>query len=71
MPAAPFDEPERQRQVVQPGLTCYWQTMGRTAIPWEEWVELDLDYIQDMSLGVDAKLILKTFGAVFKAEGAH
>ncbi len=66
-----FTKHEAQRLIVQPGLTCYWQVSGRANIAWDEWVELDLDYIQDMSLGVDAKLILKTFGAVFKAEGAH
>lgn len=69
VPAHEFDEHERQRQVVRPGLTCYWQTMGRTAIPWEEWVELDLDYIQDMSLFTDARLIVRTLPAVFGGGG--
>lgn len=66
-----FTEYEKQREVVQPGLTCYWQVGGRTAIPWEEWVELDLDYIEDMSLATDAKLIAKTFGVVFKGDGSY
>lgn len=62
---------EAQRLVVKPGLTCYWQVMGRASIDWEDWVELDLDYIQDMSALTDLKLIFRTFGAVLKAEGAH
>jgi len=62
---------EKQRQIVQPGLTCYWQVGGRSSIEWEEWVELDLDYIQDMSLLTDIKLILLTIPAIFRSEGAY
>lgn len=62
---------EAQRLVVKPGLTCYWQVSGRADTSWDEWVELDLDYIQDMSLGLDARLIAKTVGVVFKGTGAH
>ena len=69
VPTGEFSDHERQRQLVQPGLTCYWQTMGRTAIPWEEWVELDLDYIQDMSLVTDAKLIARTIPVVLTGDG--
>lgn len=62
---------EKQRLIVQPGLTCYWQIGGRANIKWEEWVELDLDYIQDMSLWTDLKMIVKTIPAVFDSEGAY
>ena len=62
---------EAQRLVVQPGLSCYWQISGRANVSWEDWVELDLDYIQDMSLWTDIKIIAKTFGVVFKGTGAH
>lgn len=65
------DEYDRQRLIVRPGLTCYWQIGGRANIEWEEWVELDLNYIEDMSLWTDAKIIIKTIPAVFKAEGAY
>lgn len=65
------NEYERQRLVVQPGLTCYWQIGGRANIKWEDWVELDLDYIEDMSLLTDIKIILKTIPAVFDREGAY
>lgn len=65
------DAYEQQRLIVQPGLTCYWQIMGRSRIPWEQWVELDLDYIQDMSLWTDIKIIVKTVPALFSSDGAY
>lgn len=65
------NEYERQRLIVRPGLTCYWQIGGRANIKWEEWVELDLDYIADMGLWTDFKMIVKTIPAVFDSEGAY
>ena len=65
------DDYDKQRLVVQPGLTCYWQVGGRSNITWDEWVELDLKYIDDMSLLTDLKLILLTFPAIIKGEGAY
>jgi len=62
---------DRQRLIVQPGLTCYWQVSGRANIEWEEWVELDLDYIEKMSLWTDFTLILRTIPAVFESDGAY
>lgn len=62
---------EKQRLVVRPGLTCYWQISGRANIKWEEWVELDLDYIENMGLWTDFKIILRTIPAVFDSEGAY
>lgn len=62
---------EKQRLIVQPGLTCYWQISGRANIKWEQWVELDLDYIEDMSLWTDLKMIVKTIPAVFESDGAY
>ena len=62
---------EAQRMVVQPGLSCYWQISGRSNVSWEDWVELDLDYIQDMSVWTDVKIIAKTFGVVFKGTGSY
>lgn len=62
---------EKQRLIVRPGLTCYWQIGGRANIEWDEWVELDLDYIRDMSLWTDIKMIVKTVPAVFESEGAY
>lgn len=62
---------ERQRLLVKPGLTCYWQVSGRANIKWDEWVELDLNYIEDMSLWTDLKMIVRTVPAVFDSEGAY
>lgn len=62
---------ERQRLVVRPGLTCYWQIGGRADVTWEEWVELDLDYIEDMGLWTDLKMILRTVPVVFSGDGAY
>lgn len=65
------NEYEKQRVIVKPGLTCYWQVGGRANIKWNEWVELDLNYIEDMSLWTDLKIILKTIPAVVDSEGAY
>ncbi len=62
---------EQQRLIVQPGLTCYWQISGRANIAWAEWIEMDLDYIEDMSLWTDLKIIVKTIPAVLDREGAY
>lgn len=66
-----IDDYDKQRWLVRPGLTCYWQVSGRANIKWEQWVEMDLDYIENMCLWEDFKLILKTFPVVFKADGAY
>lgn len=62
---------EQQRLTVRPGLTCYWQISGRSRIPWDEWIELDLDYIEDMSLWTDIKIIARTVPAIFSSEGSY
>ena len=62
---------EQQRQIAKPGLTCYWQVMGRSTIPWEEWIELDLDYIEDMSLWTDLKIIIRTIPALLSGDGGY
>ena len=65
------DSYDRQRLIVKPGLTCYWQISGRANIGWDKWVELDLDYIEDMSFLTDAAMILKTIPVVFSGDGAY
>lgn len=62
---------EKQRLIVQPGLTCYWQISGRANIKWDKWVELDLDYIENMSLWTDIKIIIRTIPAVVDSRGAY
>ena len=65
------NEYEKQRLIVRPGLTCYWQIGGRANIKWDEWVEMDLDYIEDMGLWTDFKMIVKTIPAVIDSDGAY
>ena len=60
-----------QRWCVKPGITCYWQVCGRAEVPWDEWVEMDLRYITEMSVMTDIKLIYKTVGAVLGKAGAR
>lgn len=65
-----YTELQKQRMYVTPGLTCYWQTMPkRNEISFDEWMELDLKYIQERSFWVDWKIIFKTVGAVIHREG--
>ena len=54
-----------KRLVVKPGLTCYWQVLGRNDIEFKEWMELDIKYIKERSIWVDIKLILKTVFVLF------
>lgn len=65
-----YDDYTRQRLLVQPGLTCYWQIQPqRNKLGFEEWVELDIKYIKERSFRTDWKIILGTFGAVFGMNG--
>jgi lipopolysaccharide/colanic/teichoic acid biosynthesis glycosyltransferase len=62
---------QRRRLSVKPGLTCLWQISGRNGITsFEEWVALDLKYIDNWSLWLDLKIILKTIPAVLRGSGA-
>lgn len=65
-----YGDYERQRLYVTPGLTCYWQIQPqRNKLSFEDWVELDLKYIQERGFWTDWKIILKTFGAVIGMNG--
>jgi lipopolysaccharide/colanic/teichoic acid biosynthesis glycosyltransferase len=61
----------RRRLSVKPGLTCLWQVFGRNEIDFESWMELDLRYINQWSLALDLKILLKTIPAVLMARGAR
>ena len=61
---------QRQREMVKPGITCYWQVSGRNMMPFAEWIELDLKYIREQSLWTDLKLLFMTIPAVLSAKGA-
>jgi len=62
---------DRRRLDVIPGLTCIWQVSGRGDIPFDEQVELDVQYIQSQSIWVDIKLLLGTIPAVLLGKGAY
>lgn len=68
---AKFSDNHKQKLAVKPGLTCYWQVMGRSNIDFEEWMELDIKYIKERSLWLDIKLIFMTVGVLFGDEGAR
>jgi len=65
-----YDDYEKQRLFVTPGLTCYWQIQpNRNSLSFEEWVDLDVKYIHERSFLTDWKIILATFGAVLGMNG--
>lgn len=61
---------QRKRFSVQPGLTCIWQISGRSSLPFEKWLELDLEYIANWSFWLDIKILIKTIPAVLNSKGA-
>jgi lipopolysaccharide/colanic/teichoic acid biosynthesis glycosyltransferase len=66
-----FDQDwQRRRFSVRPGITCLWQINGRSSIPFEKWMELDLQYIDQWSLWMDFKILAKTIPVVLKGTGA-
>ena len=74
-PAIPHEVAEyshyhKQRLLVKPGLTCIWQVSGRNSIGFEEWMDMDLEYIEKRNLWMDIKLIFKTVGVLFGDEHA-
>ena len=61
----------KRRFSIKPGITCLWQVNGRSNIGFDEWVRLDLDYIDRWSLGLDMKILMKTIPVVFRGSGAY
>jgi lipopolysaccharide/colanic/teichoic acid biosynthesis glycosyltransferase len=55
---------------MKPGITCLWQVNGRHEIDFHHWMELDLQYIDTWSLGLDLEIVLKTIPAVLRSTGA-
>ncbi|MFH0931067.1 MAG: sugar transferase [Candidatus Zixiibacteriota bacterium] len=64
-----YDLWHRKRLCVKPGLTCLWQINGRNKINFEKWMKLDLEYIDNWSLFLDFKILLKTIPAVLFGSG--
>ena len=67
---AEYNDYQKQRLLVKPGLTCIWQVSGRNSIGFDEWVDMDLEYIGKRNLWMDIKLIFKTVGVLFGDENA-
>lgn len=59
-----------ERLRVKPGITCYWQVMGRSNLTFEQWMELDRKYLHEMGFWTDLKILLRTPLAVLRRDGA-
>jgi lipopolysaccharide/colanic/teichoic acid biosynthesis glycosyltransferase len=67
---AKYERWQRRRLSIRPGITCYWQISGRNKVDFATWMKMDLDYIDNWSLGEDFRIILKTIPAVLLGRGA-
>jgi lipopolysaccharide/colanic/teichoic acid biosynthesis glycosyltransferase len=63
--------PLRRRLAMKPGITGLWQVSGRSNVTFEEWMKLDLKYVDTWSLLLDAKILARTIPAVVFGSGAH
>ena len=68
---AKFEPWMMRRLDVKPGLTCYWQVSGRNNIDFDDWMKLDIKYVEDRSIKLDIKLIFKTFFVLFGDKNAR
>nr|WP_293050364.1 sugar transferase [Paludibacter sp.] len=62
-----YEAHQLRRLSMKPGITCTWQVWGRHNVSFEEWIHMDLEYIDNWSIRLDAKIILATFGVILKA----
>ena len=66
-----FDQDwQRRRFSVRPGITCLWQVNGRSDVSFENWMKLDMSYIDSWSLWLDIQILVKTIPAVIRGSGA-
>ena len=66
-----YEEWQKKRLNVKQGITGFWQVSGRSELNFEEMVRLDLYYIQNWSIGMDIRILLKTVPAVLFVRGAY
>ncbi len=66
-----YDIDPRRRLAVKPGLTGLWQVSGRSDLSWPETVRLDVQYVDNWSLGLDVSILCRTLGAVLDHKGAY
>lgn len=64
-----YDETQRRRLLVRPGITGWAQVHGRNAIAWDERIRLDLEYVERLSLATDLRILLKTIPTVVRGSG--
>ena len=65
-----YKRKDRRRLSMKPGITCLWQINGRSNIPFDKWMELDKEYIDNWSFWLDLKILAKTIPAVIRRSGA-
>jgi exopolysaccharide biosynthesis polyprenyl glycosylphosphotransferase len=65
-----YERQQQRRLSMKPGITCIWQTSGRNKVNFDTWIKMDLEYIDNWSLGLDFKILLKTIPAVLFGKGA-
>jgi lipopolysaccharide/colanic/teichoic acid biosynthesis glycosyltransferase len=61
---------DRRRLSMRPGLTCLWQVSGRNSVGFDEWMKMDLEYIDSWSLSSDLRILARTIPEVLLARGA-
>jgi lipopolysaccharide/colanic/teichoic acid biosynthesis glycosyltransferase len=64
-----YERWQLRRLSMKPGITCIWQVSGRNSVPFEEWMKMDMQYIDNWSLKLDFVISLKTIRAILRAEG--
>ena len=66
-----YDDYQRQRLAIMPGITCYWQiARNRNSLTFDEWVALDIKYIQKRSVRTDIAILFQTVLSIFRLEGS-
>jgi exopolysaccharide biosynthesis polyprenyl glycosylphosphotransferase len=66
-----YERWQRRRLSMKPGITCLWQVSGRNGVDFEDWMRLDLAYIDTWSLRLDVQILLRTVPVVIIARGAQ
>jgi exopolysaccharide biosynthesis polyprenyl glycosylphosphotransferase len=69
--ASKYGDYVRRRLAVRPGITGLWQVSGRSDLPWDEAVRLDLRYVENWSFALDLQILWKTWSAVTHGDGAY
>ena len=66
-----YSDRQLKRLEIRPGITCIWQTKGRSDLSFEEWMKWDLFYIENWSFWLDVKILLQTVISVVRGKGAY